>query len=91
MVCYKLQGKRASLSINVGAAFRGQGSGRRLLFLATQELFDNSDATCIDAFVRPANQPSVRLFEGAGFRSVGIQTVRGEQVIHYVLNESVIS
>ena len=90
MVRYQLEGTHAILSINLGAAFRGKGNGRKLLFLATEELLQNSGVTVIDAFVRVSNQPSIRLFEGAGFRSVGVETVHGDKAIHYVLEKSVL-
>jgi RimJ/RimL family protein N-acetyltransferase len=88
MVRYQLEGTHAILSINLGAQFRGKGLGRSLLFLATEELFRTSAVTAIDAFVRISNEPSVRLFEGAGFRSLGIETVHGDQAIHYVLDRA---
>ena len=90
MVRYQLESTHAILSISLGAAFRGKGNGRKLLFLATQELFENSGVTCIDAFVRLSNQPSVRLFEGAGFRNMGVESVHGDQAIHYVLDKNVL-
>jgi UDP-2,4-diacetamido-2,4,6-trideoxy-beta-L-altropyranose hydrolase len=88
MVRYQVDGTHAILSINLGAQFRGKGLGRRLLFLAMEELFHTSAVTAIDAFVRISNEPSVRLFEGAGFRSLGIETVHGDQAIHYVLDRA---
>lgn len=89
MVRYQLQDGHAILSINLGTAFRGKGNGRKLLYLATQQLFDTSKATTIDAFVRPSNQPSVRLFEGTGFRNLGVKPVHGDPAIHFVLEKSV--
>jgi len=88
MVRYQIDGAHAILSINLGAEFRGKGFGRKLLFLATEELFRISTVAVIDAFVRLSNEPSVRLFEGAGFRSLGIENVQGDQAIHYVLDRA---
>jgi UDP-2,4-diacetamido-2,4,6-trideoxy-beta-L-altropyranose hydrolase len=90
MVRYQLDGMHAVLSINLGAAFRGKGHGRKMLFLATEELFRNSGVTAINAFVRISNQPSIRLFEGAGFRKAGVETVHGDQAIRYVLDKSIL-
>ena len=90
MVRYQLDGWRATLSINLGAAFRAKGNGRKILFLVTEELFQTSRVTAIDAFVRTSNQPSIRLFEGAGFRKAGVETVQGDQAIRYVLDKSVL-
>jgi UDP-2,4-diacetamido-2,4,6-trideoxy-beta-L-altropyranose hydrolase len=89
MVRYQLDGSHAILSINVGAAFRGKGNARKMLFLATEELFRDSGIVAIDAFVRISNQPSIRLFEGAGFHKLGIETVNGDEAIHYVLDKKV--
>jgi UDP-2,4-diacetamido-2,4,6-trideoxy-beta-L-altropyranose hydrolase len=91
MVRYQLEGTRAVLSINLGVPFRGKGNGRRLLALATAELFQNSSATAIDAFVRLSNQPSIRLFEGAGFRKIGTESIHGDEAIHFVLEKSVLA
>ena len=90
MVRYQLEGQRAVLSINLGAPFRGKGNGRRMLALAAAELFESSSATAIDAFVRLSNQPSIRLFEGAGFRNLGREVVHGDEAIHFVLEKSVL-
>jgi len=88
MVRYQMDGTHAILSINLGAQFRGKGLGRKLLFLATEELFQTSSVSAIDAFVRLSNEPSVRLFEGAGFRSLGVETVHGDQALHYTLDRA---
>ena len=91
MVRYQFEQTHAILSINLGAAFRGKGYGRKLLFLSTQEVFEKAGMTAIDAFVRPSNQPSVRMFEAAGFRNAGLEKVHGDQAIHYVLDKGVLS
>ena len=89
MVRYQVDGTHAVLSIVLGAAFRGKGNGRKILFLAAEELFRNSSVAAIHAFVKLSNQPSVRLFESAGFRKAGIETMHGEQAIRYVFDKSV--
>lgn len=88
MVRYQLDGTRATLSINLGIPFRGKGNGRKMLFLTTEELFQNFGVTAIDAFVRTSNLPSIRLFERTGFRKAGVTTVHGKQAIRYVLDRS---
>jgi UDP-2,4-diacetamido-2,4,6-trideoxy-beta-L-altropyranose hydrolase len=90
MVRYQVDGTHAVLSIIVGAASRGKGNGRKMLFLSTEELFRNSRVAAIHALVRISNQPSIRLFEGAGFHNVGVETVQGSQAIRYVLHRSVL-
>jgi UDP-2,4-diacetamido-2,4,6-trideoxy-beta-L-altropyranose hydrolase len=88
MVRYQLDGTRAILSINLGTAFRGRGNGRKLLFLTTEELFQNFGVTAIEGFVRLSNQPSIGLFEQTGFRKAGVTTVHGKEAIRYVLDRS---
>jgi UDP-2,4-diacetamido-2,4,6-trideoxy-beta-L-altropyranose hydrolase len=88
MVHCQLDGTHAVLSINLGAAFRGKGNGRKILSHAIEELFRISSIKAIDAFVRIPNRPSVRLFEGAGFRKTGIEAVLGHEAIRYVLHRS---
>jgi RimJ/RimL family protein N-acetyltransferase len=91
MVRYQLDGRHAVLSIVLGAAYRGKGNGRKMLFLATEELFRSSGVAAIHAFVKPSNKASVQLFESAGFRKAGIETVHGDQAIRYLLDKSVLS
>ena len=89
MVHCQLDGTHAVLSINLGAAFRGKGNGRKILAVAIEELFRISGIKAIDALVRIPNQPSIRLFEGAGFRKAGVEIVLGDQAIRYVLHRRV--
>ena len=91
MVRYQLDGMHAILSIVVGAVFRGQGNGRKMLFLTTEELFRHCNITAIHAFVKVSNEPSVHLFESAGFRNAGIENVNGDRAIRYVLEKSALS
>ena len=89
MVHCQLDGARAVLSINLGGVFRGKGNGRKILLHAIEELFRISNIKAIDAFVRMPNRPSIRLFEGAGFRKAGVETVLGDQAIRYVLHRNI--
>ena len=85
---YQLTGDRAALSLNLGHEFRGMGYGKTMLLLATEELFRHSQVRTIDAFVKPSNAPSLRLFEAAGFRSLGMQDFRGQHAVHFVLSRN---
>jgi UDP-2,4-diacetamido-2,4,6-trideoxy-beta-L-altropyranose hydrolase len=87
MVRFQVDGARAILSINLGEAFRGKGNGGRMLALAAFELFQTTGVTAIDAFVRLSNQASIRLFEGAGYRNAGIETVHGDEAVHFVFDK----
>lgn len=87
-VRHQLAGDRADLSLNLGCQFRGKGYGKAMLLLATEELFRHSQVRTIDAFVKPGNAPSLRLFEAAGFRSLGMKDFHGQQAVHFVLSRN---
>ena len=81
-------GSRAVLSLNLGPQFRGKGWGRKMLLLAKDEIFRDSDVDIIDAFVKPDNEPSLRLFEGLGFYREGLENIQGQQAVHFVLTKN---
>jgi UDP-2,4-diacetamido-2,4,6-trideoxy-beta-L-altropyranose hydrolase len=83
-VRYQLQGDRATLSINLDPAVRGQGWGAELLYFSVRALFRSRGVRVIDAFVRPENKTSLRLFERAGFRALGTREVQATTAAHFV-------
>lgn len=86
---YQIQGRRAVLSISLGANFRGCGLGQKLLTVATEKLFQDSESEFIDAYVRPTNEPSLKLFAGAGFYRLPSTVIEGQEAVHFVLDRSV--
>jgi RimJ/RimL family protein N-acetyltransferase len=53
-----------------------------------EEVFHTSRVRELDAYVKADNQPSLRLFERAGFREMGSEKVKGVDAIHFVLNRT---
>jgi len=88
-VRYQCDETRAVLSLNLAPGFRGKGFGKKMLLLATEELFQGSSVTGIDAYVKPANHSSLRLFESAGFSRNGTHTIEGQPAIHFSLEKSI--
>ena len=84
-VRYQIEDNRAVLSISLGVAFRGRGWGQKLLTLAVEKLWQESDVDFIDAFVKPANSASIKLFEHAGFLRLAPATIEGQEALHFVL------
>ena len=84
-VRYQLERDRAVLSISISPELRGKGFGKTTLLAATEELFQDSCAKAIDAFVKPENRSSLRLFESAGFKRQGLAQVHGQPAVHFVL------
>ncbi len=87
-VRYQIEGKRAQLSISVDKHHRGHGLGQKLLTLAAEKVFQDSAIECIDAYVKPTNAPSLRLFMSVGFLRLSSESVEGQEAIHFVLERS---
>jgi UDP-2,4-diacetamido-2,4,6-trideoxy-beta-L-altropyranose hydrolase len=81
MVRFEIKGESAVLSVNVAREFRGVGWGRGLIAFATRSLVRARSVRRIDAFVKPENDTSVRLFDGIGFRRAGIERVAGQDAL----------
>jgi UDP-2,4-diacetamido-2,4,6-trideoxy-beta-L-altropyranose hydrolase len=84
-VRFQIDGTRAVLSISLAARFRGCGWGQKILVLATEKIFQASKVEFIDAYVKPTNQPSLKLFAGAGFLRLSPVVIEGQEGVHFVL------
>ena len=80
-VRFDLDDARATLSVSVAPQFRGRGWGKELIWFATRTLLRSRFTDRIDAFVKPDNEASLRLFESAGFRRTGADTVAGQPAV----------
>ncbi len=81
LVRFQLKEENAVLSINVAPKFRGEGWGRELIALSTCSLARAHGVRRIEAFVKPDNQASVRLFEASGFRRAGTERVADQDAL----------
>jgi UDP-2,4-diacetamido-2,4,6-trideoxy-beta-L-altropyranose hydrolase len=88
LVRFQIKDDSAVLSVNVAPAFRGEGWGRELILFATRALLRTlaraGSVRRIDAFVKPENQASVRLFEASGFRRAGGERVAGQDALLFI-------
>jgi UDP-2,4-diacetamido-2,4,6-trideoxy-beta-L-altropyranose hydrolase len=80
-VRFHITENRATLSVVVAPNFRGAGWGRELITLSVRMLVRAHLVRAVDAFVKPENQPSIRLFESAGFRRAGTEQVAGQPAL----------
>jgi UDP-2,4-diacetamido-2,4,6-trideoxy-beta-L-altropyranose hydrolase len=85
LVRFKIHGDCAVLSVNVAPEFRSRGWGRELIEFSTRALVRASSVHRIDAFVKPDNHASVRLFEASGFRRVGMERVANQDALLFIL------
>jgi len=90
-VRYQIEGKRAVLSISLGSRFRGCGWGQKILTVGTERLFEESEVDFIDAYVKPTNETSLKLFAGAGFLRFPPEVIEGQEGVHLVLEKSVLA
>jgi UDP-2,4-diacetamido-2,4,6-trideoxy-beta-L-altropyranose hydrolase len=90
-VRYDIDGSRALVSISLGAGFRGKGYGGKCLSLAVEELFRNTSATLIDAYVKPTNSSSLRMFLNAGFQRQQETSFAGQPAVHLILEKNRLS
>jgi UDP-2,4-diacetamido-2,4,6-trideoxy-beta-L-altropyranose hydrolase len=88
-VRYQIDGATAAVSISLAPQFRGKGFGQLALKMATEDLFRTTATTQIDAYVKPNNTASLRLFARAGYTRVGVETIRTHEAIHFVLERPV--
>jgi UDP-2,4-diacetamido-2,4,6-trideoxy-beta-L-altropyranose hydrolase len=84
---YDLQGREATVSINLGRQFRGKHYGRTLLKIGSEVLFRACPAEIVHAYIKVANQGSVRAFLAAGYAHVGTTCERGQEAFHLVLKK----
>jgi hypothetical protein len=53
--------------------------------------FEDSEINFIDAYVKPENEASLKLFAGAGFLRYPSGTIEGQEAIHFVLERSAVA
>ncbi len=85
---YQLNGTRAVLSITLDARFRGNGWGQKILAVGTERIFRDTGVEFIDAYVKPTNLVSLKLFAGAGFQQFPSEIIDGQEGIHFVLERT---
>jgi len=73
--------RRATLSVVVAPKFRGSGWGKELIAFSTRMLARTHFTRTVDAFVKPDNVASIRLFESTGFRRAGSAQIAGQPAL----------
>lgn len=74
----------AEIDVTVDKSKRGMGYGPLLISVGIKEVSRLAPIRTVHAFVKPYNKASMKAFEKAGFKQLGIKTVRGNMAIHYV-------
>jgi RimJ/RimL family protein N-acetyltransferase len=84
---YQIDGQFATVSVSLAPDQRGRGYGHQIIWLASQQLFENTSVKLIHAYVKPDNIASMRAFTRAGFTDNGITEMRGHSAVHFVLRK----
>lgn len=87
-VRYQIDHTRAAVSISLAPQFRGRGYANLVLEMATKELFHTTAVEKIDAYVKPNNKTSLRLFTRAGYTRGRTEMIGNQQAIHFVLEKA---
>jgi spore coat polysaccharide biosynthesis predicted glycosyltransferase SpsG/RimJ/RimL family protein N-acetyltransferase len=74
----------ATISISIGAQFRGTGLASPLIERGVEVVFAESWAAVVHAYIKPDNTASIRAFERAGFCFVDKVLQRGCDAVHLV-------
>ncbi|MEH2158828.1 UDP-2,4-diacetamido-2,4,6-trideoxy-beta-L-altropyranose hydrolase [Nostoc sp.] len=84
---YDIESYEATVSMSIDPKFRKQDYGSSLIKLTCKQIFYYSNITRINAYIKPSNQASLRAFSKAGFQSMGITTLQGNQAILLIIDK----
>jgi len=87
-VRFQIDNTRAAVSISMAPPFRGKGYGKVVLAIATEDLFHKTAVTQIDAYVKPNNTASLRLFTRSGYALERAEMINGHQAVHFAFERA---
>jgi len=87
-VRFQIGNTRAAVSISMAPPFRGKGYGKVVLAMATEDLFRTTAVMQIDAYVKPNNAASLRLFTRSGYVLERAEMISGHQAVHFALERA---
>jgi RimJ/RimL family protein N-acetyltransferase len=82
---YQIDGRQATVSVNLAPDQRGQGYGSRILEIANTRLFAGGDVDTIHAYIKPDNHASKYTFQKAGFVLQEVTRMEPGLAEHYAL------
>ncbi len=76
---------QAEVNISINLKERGKGYASHLIKLAVEHLFAHTLIKSINAFIKSDNQASIKSFQKAGFKYIGIEKIREKDfALHYI-------
>lgn len=82
------KGEEANIDVSIDRSKRRSGHGSLLINRAVEEIFRVAPVETVHALIKPHNKGSIKAFEKAKFRRLGMETVKGNVAIHYVRSRS---
>ncbi|MBV6624167.1 MAG: UDP-2,4-diacetamido-2,4,6-trideoxy-beta-L-altropyranose hydrolase [Rivularia sp. (in: Bacteria)] len=86
-VRFDIKANEATISISIDANFRSQSYGSKLIKIATEKLFFESDIKTINAYIKNDNYKSVKSFINSGFHQIKVVDSQEYKIIHLGLNK----
>ena len=83
---YDITHKEATISVAVSQPFRGCGYGRQVILLGCQKIGQYSGIEKINAYVKPNNLASLKVFLKCGFQNIGETIVKDQPALHLSKN-----
>ncbi|MBU0457829.1 GNAT family N-acetyltransferase [Patescibacteria group bacterium] len=80
------------VNVNLAPEQRGKGLGAEMMKLGIKMYFEETKGSSplvreINAFVKIDNEPSRKMFEKIGFKSLGVKRIKGSEVFHFIIKE----
>jgi len=76
--------REAEIDVSIDRKRRGLGCGTLLIDKGVEEIFRTTSVRIVHAFIKPVNVNSIRAFEKAKFKKIGLKAIRGHTAIHYL-------
>jgi UDP-2,4-diacetamido-2,4,6-trideoxy-beta-L-altropyranose hydrolase len=84
---FERKGDEAQISISVGKEFRDRGYGSHIIELASKKVFEVLGIHKIDCYIKIGNKLSQSAFRNAGYKEIGLKTIKGHPAIHLTLTK----
>jgi RimJ/RimL family protein N-acetyltransferase len=85
-VRYEISYQEATISLGITESFRGHGYGCQIILLGCKKLLQDSAVKKINAYVKPSNFASIRVFLKSGFQNTGETTIKNQKAVHLIKN-----
>ncbi len=79
------------VAVALCANARGKGLASELIKSGLREILEENSSTRVHAFIKSTNVASLKAFERADFRSMGVDQVRGHSAVHLIYEGNLVA